>query len=343
MKGKKVKIALIGSRDPVMILDGISVFTREVFSKINNSNLTFDSYVLSKRDFQRNYGPLNEIGIASFSFSYLGKLIYQFRLIRILVFRLSYDIIVVNGLSVIWILFILKMFGSSARLILVHHSAEFENQGLQLWKRLLAKYSLKFKYFADYNVAVSQYLQSRIGESHCIRNGAVSLTGLRREVQRKDILYAGRLKAEKGCYDLAGLLAELELSHPIKFLVPEATSKQIKKLRDINPNIELIIGQSRENVLETLYNSLLVIVPSWSEGFSLVTQEVLNSGRLPLQRNIPVLEEFGCPSEFYFDKDFGEKLSHILSNQNQIQCTSNYQRTLIDVSREWENFIMSVL
>ena len=338
------RIVLLGSRDINDVSDGVSVYVNEVFSAIEFNKYEIYSIILGNKNSFRLRNNINEVIIRINSFDPFAKLEYCLKLLPKLREISNKDFIILNGLSVIWILPILKLIYPKSKIIIVHHSAEFNNNSLSLSKRIIAKLALKISYLSNHHISVSNYLQNLIPRSVTIRNGAKKMTQSNYSLNlSSDLLYVGRLVKEKGIIDLAKKLKKINSKISLTCICPKLNKQMQKRLIKIYPNITFITELCRKDVLGYIYGSKLVIIPSFNEGFSLVTQEALNLGKIPLQRDIEALREFECPEYSYFnDNNFEQVLLNALGNLIKFKSNDSYKRYISDVADQWIVFLKNI-
>ena len=337
----KNNIILLGSRDINNVRDGVSVYVDEVFSAVEFNKYEIFSILLGNNNSSRMRNNINEIIIRIKWLGPFAKIEYCIKLLGKLKQILNKDIIILNGLSVIWVLPVLKIRYPFSKIIVVHHSAEFNNNSLSLFKRIVAKLALKISYLSKHHISVSNYLQNTITRSTTIRNGAKKMILSDYSLNlNSDLLYVGRLVKEKGVFDLANKLKKINSKIRLKCIYPQLNKKLEIQLTKIYPNITFHSGLCRKDVLGYIYGSKLVVIPSLNEGFSLVTQEALNLGKIPLQRDIEALREFECPEYSYFnDNNFEKVLFYAYNNLNKFKSNDSYKRYINDVAREWLIFL----
>ena len=133
----KKSLIILGSRDVTLVRDGVSVYVDEVFSNKEFNRYKVYSLVLGTKNQIRKRNNLNEIVINIKSFDPLAKLEYCKKVLPEIKKIKNKDIIILNGLSVVWILPILKYRYPKSKIIIIHHSAEFVNKSLSFSKRLI--------------------------------------------------------------------------------------------------------------------------------------------------------------------------------------------------------------
>ena len=116
-----------------------------------------------------------------------------------------------------------------------------------------------------------------------------------------------------------------------------------EKLVNIYKNIVFFEALSKSEIFEHIAKCKLVVIPSFNEGFSLVSQEALNCGRLPLQRDLPALREFKCPDSSYFnDENFEERFLAMWENSETTIAPITSRRGWNEVRLEWEELLERV-
>ena len=336
-------LLVIGSRDVIKVRDGISVYVDEVFSKLSAKSYNVTSLLVADQRKIRKRGNLVEVLLKVKRKGVLEKIEYCIK-VAIFLTRKStkkYDVFVLQGLSVAWLSPLIKIWFNNSSVVIVHHSAEHLNEGITFWKRCIAYLALFFSRSCDYSVAVSDYISRAFNSSDMIRNGASRKADNDLEIKcNQSLLFIGRLVEEKGIVDLVMKLDKMASMINLVCISPVIDKKMQKKLENIYKNIVFYEALSEVEVFEYIAKCKLVVIPSFNEGFSLVSQEALNCGRLPLQRDLPALREFKCPESSYFkDENFEERFLAMWENSEATIVPITYQRGWNEVKLEWEELI----
>jgi glycosyltransferase involved in cell wall biosynthesis len=336
-------LLVIGSRDVTKVRDGISVYVDEVFSNFSAKSYSVTSIIVAEHREIRKRGNLVEVLLKVNSKGILEKIEYCIR-VAIFLARKStknYDVFVLQGLSVAWLLPLIKICFKNSSLVIVNHSAEHLNESISFWKRYVSYLALFFLRFSDYSVAVSNYISRAINSSDMIRNGASYPIDNNGEIKcNKSLLFIGRLVEEKGIVDLVMKLDKMGSMINLVCISPVIDKKMREKLVNIYKNIVFFEALSKSEIFEHIAKCKLVVIPSFNEGFSLVSQEALNCGRLPLQRDLPALREFKCPDSSYFnDENFEERFLAMWENSETTVAPITSRRGWNEVRLEWEELL----
>lgn len=338
-----INLLVIGSRDVTKVRDGISVYVDEVFSKFNLKNYSITSILVADQRKIRKRKNLVELLIKVNSKGILEKIEYCVKIATFLTRKSTknYHVFILQGLSVAWLSPLIKFFFNNSKLVIVHHSAEHLNESISFWKRYIANLALFFSKSCDYSVAVSNYISRAINGSDIIRNGASFPIYKNVKIKsNQSLLFIGRLVEEKGIIDLAMKLNKMASKINLVCISPVINKKVKERLLNIYKNIVFYEALSKSEIFEHILNCKLVVVPSFNEGFSLVSQEALNCGKLPFQRDLPALREFKCPDLSYFnDKNFEERFLTMWEKSETIVVPVSAKRGWNEVRLEWEEFL----
>jgi len=341
-----INLLVIGSRDVTKVRDGISVYVDEVFSKFNLNSYSVTSVLVADQRKIRKRRNLVEVLIKVNMKGILEKIEYCVKIATFLTRKSTknYDVFVLQGLSVAWLSPFIKFFFNNSKLVIVHHSAEHLNESISFWKRYIANLALFFSKSCDYSVAVSNYILTAINGSDIIRNGASFPIYKNGKIKsNQSLLFIGRLVEEKGIIDLAMKLNKMASKINLVCISPVIDKKMREKLVNIYKNIVFFEALSKSEIFEHIAKCKLVVIPSFNEGFSLVSQEALNCGRLPLQRDLPALREFKCPDSSYFnDENFEERFLAMWENSETTVAPITSRRGWNEVRLEWEELLERV-
>jgi glycosyltransferase involved in cell wall biosynthesis len=341
-----INLLVIGSRDVTKIRDGISVYVDEVFSKLSVKSYNVTSILVADKQKIRKRGNLVEVLLKVNMKGVLEKIEYCFKVAKFLTTKSTkrYDVFILQGLSVAWLSPLIKVCFYNSKLVIVHHSAEHLNESISFWKRYVTYLALFFSRSSDYSVAISNYISRAINCSDMIRNGASYPIDNKGKIKcNQSLLFIGRLVEEKGIVDLVKKLEMMTSRINLICISPVINVKMRKKLVNIYKNIVFFEALSKSEIFEHIAKCKLVVIPSFNEGFSLVSQEALNCGRLPLQRDIPALREFKCPDSSYFnDENFVERFQAMWENSELTVAPIASQRGWNKVRFEWEELLQKM-
>ena len=339
-------LLVIGSRDVTKVRDGISVYVDEVFSKLNVKSYNVTSILVADQQKIRKRGNLIELLLKVKMKGVLEKIEYCIKVARFLTRKSTkhYDVFILQGLSVAWLSPLIKICFNNSKLVIVHHSAEHLNESISFWKRYVTYLALFVSKYSDYSVAISSYISRAINSSDMIRNGASYPIDNNGEIKcNKSLLFIGRLVEEKGIVDLVMKLDKMASMINLVCISPVIDKKMREKLVNIYKNIVFFEALSKSEIFEHIAKCKLVVIPSFNEGFSLVSQEALNCGRLPLQRDLPALREFKCPDSSYFnDENFEERFLAMWENSETTVAPITSRRGWNEVRLEWEELLERV-
>ena len=341
-----MKIVLIGSRNFNHFNDGISIYVKNLLVNkyINETNFNFILYVPKLRLINSSMGNSENdkqeikfqiISVAAASINSLEKFTYSFSVLFHLfgTLRLTGKYVFhFHGMSSNWIIPILRLFYPRSKIIFTQHSLEHLNKAIALPKRVLARITFLLGHLAHKKIAVSCYVAKTLGNAILIRNGGAFLNNsildelyfnIKTEIgvdKSEYILFVGRLNYEKGIDYAIVSFIKSKLFDTKKFVIVGdiANNKnayfRILKLLEKNGITDwsqkfYFTGRKNQNIILSLMrNAYLNVVPSFSEGFSLVTQECINIGRFPLLSDIPAHKEFNLPNDFYFKHGVNDDL-----------------------------------
>ena len=341
-----INILVIGSRDVTKVRDGISVYVDEVFSKLGAKSYSVTSILVADQRKVRKRGNLVEVLLKVKMKGVLEKIEFCVKVATFLTRKSTkdYDIFVLQGLAVAWLSPLIKICFNNSKIVIVHHSAEHLNESISFWKRYIAYLGLFFSRTSDYSVAVSEYVSRVTNSSDMIRNGASLKVDNNFEIKcNQSLLFIGRLVEEKGIVDLVMKLDKMASTINLVCISPAIDKKMQEKLKNIYKNIVFYEALSKVEVFEHIAKCKLVVIPSFNEGFSLVSQEALNCSRLPLQRDLPALREFKCPDSSYFnDENFVERFLAMWENSDETVAPIASQRGWNKVRLEWEELLQKM-
>jgi glycosyltransferase involved in cell wall biosynthesis len=368
-------IVLIGSRDFNHFNDGISIYVKNlVLNKyINGKNFNFILYVPEFRHVNgtsENLGNGKEeskfkiIPVWSASIGSLEKFTYSFSVLFHLLGTLRLTgkyVFHFHGMSSNWIIPFLRLFYPQSKIIFTQHSLEHINKAIVFPKRIFARITFLLGYLANKKIAVSCYVAKTMSNAKIIRNGGAflnntvldklylniqAITGIDKS---EYLLFVGRLNYEKGIdYAIVSFIRS-KLFETKKFIIVGDIAnnkngyKRLLKLFEQNgitdwPQKFYFTGRQDQNcILSLMRNAYLNVVPSFSEGFSLVTQECLNIGRYPLLSDIPAHKEFDLPNEFYFTHG---SIDDLVSCFNCYSFSDSFMNGENSFRRTWDEVVI---
>lgn len=144
--------------------------------------------------------------------------------------------------------------------------------------------------------------------------------------QKKYIMYAGRLRSEKGCDLLIQAFSKPQINQDIQLLIAGdgPAAEDLKKLaiqENCQHRIEWAKHLDKPELYAAMHHAELGVVPSRFEGFGLVALEFISCGTPVIASHLPAFTEFiqdgnnGLFFEQENSEDLAQKLNHFMKNK----------------------------
>lgn len=230
------------------------------------------------------------------------------------------------------------------------HSAYLENN-------LLMKF-IKPKLAISISKVVSDYLNAYNISSQLIYNGIDSDAVITKSIVNKEntklnLLYVGRISAEKGVFELIESLSKIKTSYNLDIIGDGLLKSKCEGLSD---NRVQFLGFKQDPWLNSQKYDL-VVIPSFYEGFCLVGLEAVSHNLPVIANDLPIFREIlsFLPEELFFDiNDYSSLEKSLLfyelnreiifdlvkNNNKKLMCDFSSKNMIINYRNIYDKYLL---
>jgi len=161
----------------------------------------------------------------------------------------------------------------------------------------------------------------------------------------RSLLYIGRLSSEKGISELVGFFKNNQTDLNLKIIGDGQLYNELKNECSQLKNVELLGFLNQDEILDYIYQSDTIIIPSHEESGPLVGLEAMVSARLVISTNVGAMPDrlSGCKNQFWFDINNLNTLENLLKEVKDLDSSKIEEITIENRKRYIEKYKKDVI